>query len=357
MAEAVEWSFTTGSPLGTLSNQLVFISDRAGVDNLWAMNPDGTAQRQVTAELSPVSDYAVSPDGRRVVVADGARLVLQNADGTGREVLTEGDVMEYDPAWAPDGSRFAFGRVALESGSGLGLWTRDADGGDEQRVDLPDDPAAPSPSGGEGPAAARRVPRFAPDGSALAFVDSDGRVGILELESRRLTSVTATAVGPPVWLSDSSAVLLGLLPDGRLPAASGAAPLPPLDPERLSLDEAQLASLRIAALAPGAAGVDDLDLPSGSRLPAVAGDRLLYVLDGRAMLAQDPGSPGPGRSLLTDDGAPTVRATFGVEPSSVLVERRAAGDGLPGGGIWVVDTLTGSSEQLTEEGRLPRWLP
>jgi hypothetical protein len=41
----------------------------------------------------------------------------------------------------------------------------------------------------------------------------------------------------------------------------------------------------------------------------------------------------------------------------VLVERRAAGDGLPGGGIWVVDTLTGSSEQLTEEGRLPRWLP
>jgi hypothetical protein len=160
-----------------------------------------------------------------------------------------------------------------------------------------------------------------------------------------------------VWLSDSSAVLLGLLPDGRLPAASGAAPLPSLDPERLSLGEAQLASLRIAALAPGAAGVDDLDLPSGSRLPAVAGDRLLYVLDGRAMLAQDPGSPGPGRSLLTDDGAPTVRATFGVEPSSVLVERRAAGDGLPGGGIWVVDTLTGSSEQLTEEGRLPRWLP
>jgi TolB protein len=360
MAEAVEWSFTTGSPLGTLSNQLVFLSDRAGVANLWAMNPDGTGQRQLTAELSPVSEYAVSPDGRRVLVADGARLVLQNSDGTDREVLTEGDVIEFDPAWAPDGSRFVFGRAELESGSGLGLWTRASDGGDERQVDIPDGPesATPSPraSGDDGDSVLR-APRYAPDGSALAFVDGAGRVGILEAEPSRLTSARVAAVGPPVWLPDSSSVLLTLLPGGEQQPFIAGAPLPVLDPEGLSLDAEQLASLEIARLDRGAASVRPVGLPPGARQPAVSGDRLLYVLEGRVMLSQDPRDPRPGRSLLTDEGAPAAWAAFGVEPRSVLVERRPARGSLPSGGVWLVDTLTGRAEQLTEDGWRPRWLP
>jgi hypothetical protein len=54
LAVPTEWSFTTGSPSTTLSNQVIFLSDRSGVTNLWAMNADGTGRRQVTAELTPV---------------------------------------------------------------------------------------------------------------------------------------------------------------------------------------------------------------------------------------------------------------------------------------------------------------
>ncbi len=52
LAEPVSWTFTTGAPHTTLSNQITFLTDRAGVPNLWAMNVDGTAAHQLSAELT-----------------------------------------------------------------------------------------------------------------------------------------------------------------------------------------------------------------------------------------------------------------------------------------------------------------
>src|SRR3712207_7077781 len=53
----------------------LFRSDQGGVANVWATNPDGSGEHQVSTELTPVLDYAVAPDGSRLVVADGSRLV------------------------------------------------------------------------------------------------------------------------------------------------------------------------------------------------------------------------------------------------------------------------------------------
>ena len=363
LATPLAWRFTTGAPLTALGNQIVFLTDRSGIANLWTMNPDGTGQRQLSAELSPVTGYAVAPDGRSFVIGDGAVLIQQDADGGDRQVLTGGGVLEFDPTYAPDGSELAFGRADAETGAGLGLWTRSTGDGGARRIQLPDElrpgtTPTPEPSSSTPPPAPiLRAPRYSPDGAALAFVDLSGRVAVLELPAGRLSTAQFGAVSPPAWLADSTGILLSGLAPGAVGEPAAGEPLPALDPATLGLTDDQLGSLGVARLDRGATSVVRLAHSDGASRPATSGDgRYLYVV-------VEPGQRGAGGLLrltsrgggtsfpvLRDGGAAVISAAFGPEPGTVVAARTDDG-------IWLVDVASGSGEQLADDGWQPRWLP
>jgi Tol biopolymer transport system component len=83
--------------------------------HIYAANPDGSHEVQLTTVPSEVSDW--SPDGTRIAFdfLDGqtVQIATMNPDGTGVVQLThEENVFHGEPAWSPDGTRLAF-----ESGS------------------------------------------------------------------------------------------------------------------------------------------------------------------------------------------------------------------------------------------------
>lgn len=355
MAERLAWSFTTGAPAATLSNQITFISDRGGVANVWAMNPDGSGQHQVSTELTSVLDYAVTPDGSRIVVGDGRRLITSRADGSGRSVLTDDGVLEFDPAYAPNGQRLAFGRADAETGEGLGLWLSSTDGGDAMEVELPPEVGAeptPSPTDGEGRPGLLRAPRFSPDGQALAFVDLDGSVAILELPSERLTRVEAAAEAAPIWMPDSSGILIthnargvgrGLIgPDGRVQPMGGR----PWDAIVVGLMSRSGTRLLETAIGPGAAvlGVD-----RDGRVAHLDADGRLHLSDG----PDDGGEVAPGA-----EDATVASAAFaaGEDAMAIVVLPLDDPDG-SSGTLELLDLETGERTVLAPLGSRPRWLP
>ena len=187
-------AFRTGHP------RVIFLAPYSGVSNLVVLDPQTNEARKITNDKFRIYDFAVSPDGARIVYSldredkDAERdLWLINNDGTGRELLVrcDGQVCQA-PSWSGDGTRIAFERRNLIQGAigrtpGPGrIWvvdtrTKDATPlfADEQRIGS--------------------LPRFAPSGDRLAYYDTlKSAVTVIDI-------VTNDQVQLPSVLGDSGA--------------------------------------------------------------------------------------------------------------------------------------------------------
>jgi hypothetical protein len=347
-ATAESWTFTTGEPPTTAQNQIVYLSDRGGVANVWVMNPDGSNQHEVTAELVPVSGFDVSGDGNTIAYAAGGVVKRMAIDGDNVHVLTAAGAFDYAPEFTPDGTAIVVGRRD-PTGADQGYW----------RIPIVSgvDPRQVSPDGAPGlgsvalhgdeltgsPGETSWAPRaaFSADGNAMLLVrGNDNAVELVDM----------TGVNPPQ--------VLGLTGNSR----------PIWDPQ----DNA----FYVVASTDRGATWSCFQVTTGgatTRVGAAAGDLTVAVngnvafavqiADGSAHLVfASSGSSATSSALTSDptwsDGSPSfspdgsliVFGRFG--PPSPTVSGPAVS-----GGIWVIGINGSGLTQLATDGAYPLWLP
>jgi len=105
-------------------NSVAFLSNRAGGQEIFVMNADGTNKRNVTNDPDLDLEFDWSPDGQQIAFAHlgGAtyRVMVVNVDGSNLVAVSDSTMNARYPVWSPDGGKLAYAR--LMSGSNPPVW-------------------------------------------------------------------------------------------------------------------------------------------------------------------------------------------------------------------------------------------
>jgi Tol biopolymer transport system component len=184
--------------------------------HIWVMNSDGSGATRITSGSFNHTEPAWSPDGSRIVyVSDrplpgaakggvepqrGPDLWVMNADGSGRTPLTRSvGVIEYTPAWSPDGTKIAY----VSGGAGTG-------GGDLFVLTLMTGTVKQLTTGP--PRQLETSPTWSPDGARIAYarrqepqLGSD-RIYVIRSGGSPPEQLTNHTSSFPSWSPDGSAI-------------------------------------------------------------------------------------------------------------------------------------------------------
>ncbi|MGA2512571.1 MAG: Ig-like domain-containing protein [Candidatus Limnocylindrales bacterium] len=341
VASAQTWSFTTGEPQASALNQIAFISDRSGVDNVWLMNPDGSNQREVTCELVPVSGYDISGDGATIAYAAGGVVKKMSLNGNDLTTLTSGGNFEYAPTITPDGTGLVVARRD-SSGTDLGYWLYPLVSGAGSGQLAPD--GAPGPgsatlasddlTGGPGmPAWAPRA-AFTSDGKTMLIVrGADNYVELVDMTgANKPQTLSLQGNSRPVWVASDGAFYLAASNDDGL----------------------TWACWRVTpAGAATQVGPASSDIASnGSGLVAVVGAgggayHLTYWALGSSS----------GAAITHDPSFSEMAPSFSPDGSVVVFGRVQAQRPTASAGIWVVNIDGTGLTNLSTDGAYARWVP
>ena len=225
---------------GPFLSSIVFVSDRDGAKEIWAMDFDGRNPRRLTAHRS----ITISPAARRGRIAYTSyvrtfpRIWTMNADGSDKKEIATGADLNASPSFSPDGSQIAF---AGSAAGNTDIYVVNAAGGGLKRLTTTRAlEASPdwSPTGrqilytsdiggtpqiyvmdaeGVNP---RRLTyagnwndegMWSPDGSKIAFAcrnEGDFRICVMDVDSGRTVEVAAEgAEGHPSWSPDGEKIV------------------------------------------------------------------------------------------------------------------------------------------------------
>jgi hypothetical protein len=334
------WRFTTGQPTASGHNHVAYFSSRGGSRDVWLMNPDGSAPRQVTTGLAPVSAFDVTADGTRAAWAAGGEVRTMAIDGTGEAVVTANGRFEYAPRFNPDGRALLVGRREAD-GTDAGWWLVPIDGaGGAERQLLPTGapPLGSTAVDADGLSADDAFPPWAgraafdPSGRWLAITVATGEVWLVDLEATEPAEPAMTglvAASAPAWdpVAERFLVVAGL--------RGGAEALWEIRTDGQVNQEGEASG----SLAVGPNGAVALLLPSSGGVGHVA------VRRGTAATA-----------LTVGDELADRWPAFSPDGRTVVFGRVRAGDG-GSAGIWTVDVTGENLVAISADGAFPRWLP
>jgi hypothetical protein len=339
------WRFTTGQPTTSGHNHIAYLSSGGGTRHVWLMNPDGSAPRQLTSGLSPVTAFDVTLDGARVAYAVGGEVRTMAIDGSNDSSLTTDGRFEYAPRFSPDGRALLVARREPD-GTDAGWWVQPAvpGGPPERQVLATGAPPLGSTAlqgdgieGGEGfPAWSGRA-AWDGDGRWVLITAGNGDVMLADVElddpaSAAIdTGLRATAAGAWSPAANRFAIV------ARGPADSS---------EGLYVVQTDGTTRRVADAAGSVAVASDGDvavlLRDGPTTRVAVGD-----LDGDPAI-----TPLTGGAELADRWP-----TFSPDGEIVLFGRVRADGETRSAGIWTVHAVGGLPVALTTDGAYPRWLP
>ena len=341
VAAAQAWSFTTGEAPANALNQIAFISDRGGVNNVWLMNPDGSNQREVTAELVPISGFDVSGDGATMVYGAGGVIKKMSIAGDNIQTLTPSGVYEYAPAITPDGTAVIVGRRD-SLGADQGYWRYQLNGSTNPTQLSPDGaPAIGSLTlGGDGLTGKAGTPQwagraaFSADGSVMLMVrGSDNVVEIVDPKGiAKPLELDLIAGSRPVWVQLDNAFYVSATAD------NGAT---------WSYYKVTIAGV-ITRM--GSSGSDVAASGRALALQVQSDDGTIHV----AVVMQAGASP---LLLATDSNFIEMSPSFSPSGATIVFGRVASQSLGVSAGIWTVKPDGTGLINLSTDGGYPRWLP
>lgn len=195
------------------SNKIAFIGQPLVMPEIWLVDQDGTAPKQLTNTDGSVYDFAVSPDGEWIVYSrlnfrGGSDLYVIDRFGKGEKLLVEcGEYNCQEPVWARNGIDIAYrqsGRDFEENGQPPNsiLYSVNVESGQNNPIFT-----NPNVRGME--------PSFSPDGKIIGFYDLVvGAVRLVNLldGSNEVIPSAIPAVG--AWSPDSKKLIVADLVPG-----------------------------------------------------------------------------------------------------------------------------------------------